>query len=98
MLEKYLVKYKNLDKSSRERQKTERIALISYFREKLSDSWESWQKEKGKKIRPLHCDYINMKVAYINLEGLYYLRSLCDQEAARGKNWAKMFWSSIKVR
>lgn len=40
--------------------------------------------------------YVAMRLTGFDLKDLYYLKSLCDGEAKRGVEWAKVWYGSIK--
>ena len=85
------------NKETKLKSRNEREELIEYFFQNLKKSWGEGQniKKTNNKINPR---FINYKTAHLKLPDLHFLKATCDQEAARGKEWAKVFWGSLKIR
>lgn len=66
----------------------ERASLLSYFHSRARDRQD--------KEYPIA--YIGMRLSHLKLEDLYFLKSTCAQEIARGVPFGKVFWGSIRVK
>lgn len=65
----------------------ERADLIKYFHDRARN-------REGKQY-PVA--FIGMKLAHLDLNALYYMKSVLESETKRGATWGKVFWGMLKV-
>ena len=78
-------------RSKRERQ-TERGELMKYFMERLNPG----RVRDG--YAPLNLARMGRILVAIPTRDLYYLKSVCEDAAARGKDFSKKFWWEVKPK
>lgn len=78
-------------RSKRERQ-TERGEMMKYFMERLNPT----RVRDG--YAPLSLARMGRILVAIPTRDLYYLKSVCEDAAARGKDFSKKFWWEVKPK
>lgn len=81
-----LMKGRELPKKQKHR--TERGDLLTYFHQRIKN-------KQGKEYRMA---FIASKLAHLELQDLYFLKSTCEDAQRRGKPFGAIFWWSIKVK
>jgi hypothetical protein len=83
---------KSLGKKKAAERKTERGELMRYFMERLNPP----RVRDG--LPPLTMGRIGRLLVAIPTRDLYYLKSVCEDAAARGSDFSKKFWWEIKPK
>jgi hypothetical protein len=71
---------------------SERGDLLKYFYINVNGERD------GVKYPKLPIGMLAGRLKGLEVRDLYFLRSLCEQERARGGSWSKTFWGSLKPR
>jgi hypothetical protein len=71
---------------------TERGELLRYFMQKLNIA----RVRDG--LPPLSMPRMGKTLELIPTKDLYYLKSVCDDAAARGNEFSKKFWWEVKLK
>jgi hypothetical protein len=71
---------------------TERGELLRYFQFELNKA----RVRDG--LPPLSMPRMGKTLELIPTKDLYYLKSVCDDQASRGKEFSKKFWWEVKLK
>lgn len=71
---------------------TERGELLKYFRQHLNIA----RVRDG--LPPLSMPRMGKTLELIPTKDLYYLKSVCDDAASRGREFSKKFWWEVKLK
>jgi hypothetical protein len=71
---------------------TERGELLIYFRDGVN------AEQDGNKYRKVGIGYIAKKLEKLELNDLYYMRSVLEDERRRGRSFGKAFFGMLKPR
>ena len=85
------------NKETKLKSRSEREEIIEFFFQSLKKSWQEGQNIK-KTRNTFNQRFLNWKTSHLKLHDLYYIKSRCEDAEKRGDGFAKMFWSSLKVR
>lgn len=77
------------------KRRSERNDLLEYFVAKINEGRRGTKYEEMT-FAGLTC-FLSFK-GVKSLQDLYYLKSVCDKEEARGKSWSMIFFGQLKLK